>query len=289
MDLEFIQQLIFSDPHTTASVNFPVIVEYIAVIVGACFGAALAFDKKLDIIGAIILGLITGFGGGIIRDTLIPGASVYFLNTPNAVLLSALAAIIIYYFRSIFTHLSTPMLWADAVALALFAILGAEKGFIYNYNPIACILLGAITAVGGGLLRDIFMGETPQLFKQSNFYGICGLLGAAVYIFCCEAWITKPVAATISAICSIGLRWLSIRYNWRTQEPVDYSHKILKPIKRILRYSDGVQEIKNHISDEKIEHKAQPAELIVIDKDQVLVVHEIHAQSPKSSTQSNSS
>lgn len=288
MSWELIQQLIFSDPHTSASISFPVAVEYIAVIVGACFGAALAFDKKLDIIGAIILGLITGFGGGIIRDTLIPGASVYFLNTPNAVLLSTLAAIMVYYFRSIFTHFSSTMLWADTIALALFAILGAEKGLIYNYNPIACILLGAITAVGGGLLRDIFMGETPQLFKQSNFYGICGLLGAAIYIFGCELWIIKPISAALSAVGSIGLRWLSIHYNWRTHEPFDYSHKLLKPIKRILRYTDGVQEVKSHVSDEKIKQKVQPAELIVIDKDQVLVVHEIHARSPQTNTSSQS-
>lgn len=276
---QFLHRFI-TDPETdTTSLNLPLAVEYLAVIVGACIGSALAWDKGLDIIGAVILGILTGFGGGIIRDMLISGANFYFIDTPIAVILSMLAAIAVFYFRRIFSHLEKSIFWLDTLAMALFAFVGAEKALLYGLNPFAAIMLGAITAFGGGFTRDVSLGEIPQVFKQGNYYAICGIAGAASYVFAYELGFIKPAAALMSTIIAVGLRWASLKYNWRTQAPVDYSQHLLKPIKRIMRYSDGVQEVQNDSEAAHLAEKNNPSQLIVIDKNQLLVVHDIDKSS----------
>lgn len=280
---EVMTHIMAETPEQAGTISLPLAIEYIAVIVGAIAGSATAWDKGLDIVGAVVLGLLTGFGGGLIRDVLINGANVYFIDTPGAVVLCTLASIIVYYFRNLFNHLNAPLFLLDTLALALFAFVGAEKGLSYGVNAISCMMLGAITGFGGGLMRDVCMGEMPQLFKQSNFYGICGIAGAAIYVLGVEAHLMKPVAALISSLCTVGLRLGSIKYNWRTQAPVDYSQHLLKPIKRIMRYNDGVQEVHTDTSLGIMEtpEEAAPSQLIVIDKNEVLVVHEVDTNSPE--------
>lgn len=260
-------------PAVATSISVPLTVEYIAVMVGAMAGAATAFDKKLDIMGAVVLSLATGFGGGLIRDIMLPNASVYMLDNPLAIIMATALGLIAYYFRHLFNKMSMPMFWLDIIAVALFAFLGAEKAIHAGYTPIPCAVLGAITAVGGGFLRDICTGSTPELFKPGNFYGIAAVAGATSYVTLLELHVIKVAAAVVCVVVTIALRYLSIKLNWRTQDPIDYSQQLLKPIKRVLRHPDGSQTVSSGTVD--TESLTKPSRLIVVDKKAVLVVHDV--------------
>ena len=239
--------VITTSPINSTYVNVPQVLEYLAVITGCMYGASAAFDKKLDIMGAMTLSLINGFGGGIIRDILIPSTSVYFLDTPSAVVMGLLFG----------------------------AFLGAEKAVAAGYAPISCMILGFITSVGGGYLRDISLDDTPSMFKAGNFNAIAALAGAVVYVGLIELHVVKIFAVVCCVLTTIGLRGFSIIFNWRTQDPVDYSEHVLKPIKRIFRYEDGSQDLAETTAEAREIYHANPADLLVFDKNAVLVVHEI--------------
>ncbi len=267
--------VITTSPINSTYVNVPQVLEYLAVITGCMYGASAAFDKKLDIMGAMTLSLINGFGGGIIRDILIPSTSVYFLDTPSAVVMGLLFGVLTYYFRSLVTLVDKPLQMIDTTSMALFAFLGAEKAVAAGYAPISCMILGFITSVGGGYLRDISLDDTPSMFKAGNFNAIAALAGAVVYVGLIELHVVKIFAVVCCVLTTIGLRGFSIIFNWRTQDPVDYSEHVLKPIKRIFRYEDGSQDLAETTAEAREIYHANPADLLVFDKNAVLVVHEI--------------
>lgn len=267
--------VITSSPVNATYVNIPAILEYIAVITGCMYGASTAFDRKLDIMGAMTLSLINGFGGGIIRDILIPSTSVYFLDTPSAVVIGLFFGVLIYYFRSLMNLMDKPLQMVDTISMALFAFLGAEKAVAAGYAPISCMILGFITSVGGGFLRDISLGDTPAMFKAGTLYAVAALAGAVIYVTLIEIHVVKIIAVVICVISTVGLRGFSILFNWRTQDPVDYSSHVLKPIKRIFRYEDGSQDLAETSVEAREIYHANPADLLVFDKNAVLVVHEI--------------
>lgn len=290
LSIGFLGNLTTQLPADATSMVLPVSVEYIACIVAAMFGAAVAYDRQLDIVGAVFLALLTAFGGGLLRDMMIPGANVYFLDTPGAVISSIIAGLLVFYFRTIFNHISSPMFWLDIISVALFAFLGAEKGLLYGCNPFACIMLGTITAIGGGFLRDASTGNTPQIFKPSNFYGIAALAGAIVYIVLTELHVVKVIGMFACVAVTMLLRYLSVKLNWRTTTSVDYSRYVLTPIKRIMHFPDGSQTVDTQRAHdlEELAEITEPSKLIVIDKNSLIVVSDVDGFYDKDAPSSHS-
>ena len=195
MDTTFLQQA-FSDSQV---LTVPWSIDYFSVVVGVLTGALFACDRKLDIIGTVVLGLVTGYGGGIIRDMLLQTHGVYFTSHPDLILICIAICAFVFYFRGLFRHLDATVFFADALSVGLFALAGASKAFSLEQGFVLSVILGAITAVGGGAVRDICVGETPGNFPAVELLrggrprrivrvrgpGLCG----------------KPVAA-----CGCGLR-----------------------------------------------------------------------------------
>ncbi|MDO5044292.1 MAG: TRIC cation channel family protein [Coriobacteriia bacterium] len=270
-----LSNIVTSTPANTSTINIPVVMEYFAVVIGCMYGGSVAFDRDLDILGCLVISVITGFGGGIIRDVLLPSTSIYFLDTPTAILIGVIAGLVVYFFRSIMVVIDRPLIWADIISVALFVFVGAEKGIALGYSPLSCIVLGFITGSGGGFLRDISMGDMPVMFKAGYLYALAGLIGSITYVTLIEFHVVKTIAFVLCIITVVGLRYVSLRFNLRTQTPVDYSQHIVKPIKRIFRYEDGSQEIAEKGPETTAVYKDNPANLLVIDRNEILVVHEI--------------
>ena len=229
---------------TSATVTVPFFLEYIAVMAGAISGALVAVDRDLDIVGVIVMSLVVGLGGGMLRDILMPTDHVYILEVPSSVILCVMIAILAFYFRDILDQLtSVPMFAFDILTVGLFSFVGAEKGLMADYGVVASIMLGTLTGVGGGVIRDLLLNEIPQIFQQGNFYAIAGFAGSFTYVALVELHIVKLVAAIFCVVVTMGLRVLSVRLIWRTTAPVDLSRHVVKPIKHILRYPDGTVEV----------------------------------------------
>lgn len=227
-----------ADPTQTA-VAIPAVLELGAVMAGAISGALDGCDKKLDIIGVCVLALITALGGGLVRDIILPTDSIYMLDNPLTVILTTVVGVAAFFFSGLFYKLDRPIAVFDIISVALFTVAGADKALLAGYGLIPCVLMGVITGVGGGGLRDICLGRIPNIFKSSNYYAICSFAGAVSYFALVELHVAKLVAATVCVAVVVGLRWLSLRFNLITAEARDLTPRVMGPIARLARRLRG--------------------------------------------------
>lgn len=231
------------DPSQVAGVGIPAVLEYVALTTGAISGALKASEHDLDIIGATTLAMVTGLGGGLLRDIILPTSSIYMLDSPVAILVCFFFGALAFFFSSIFTRMNTMgvYIWVDALSIAAFTAVGAEKALSMGYNPLACTLMGVITAVGGGMIRDICLGVVPGIFRRGQYYAVAAIGGAAAYVVLVEIHLIKPVALLFCVVLTLALRMVSIKYNLQTKGPVDYSSKVTRPLKDAWSSLQGVR------------------------------------------------
>ena len=136
-----------------------------------------------------------------------------------------------FYFRGVFLDLNRSILVADTLSVALFALAGSSKAFAYGLDPVYVVILGTITAVGGGALRDAMAGVTPAIFRGSNFYAVACLGGSVT--FAAMAYFGLPlVEAGFGCVGAVlALRYLSIRFDWKTREYCDLTPRVVAAAK----------------------------------------------------------
>lgn len=215
-------------------------IDYFSVIVGVLTGALFACDRKLDIIGTVVLGLLTGYGGGIVRDLLMQDYGVYFTSHPDLILICIVICAFVFYFRGLFKHLDATVFFADALSVALFALAGASKAFSCDQGIILSIILGGLTAVGGGAIRDICVGETPGIFQRSNFYAVAGLGGSVVYVALAAAGSPLPLAGVACVFAVVFLRYWSVYFDWKTRSEADLTPKVAKGVRAVTHKAERV-------------------------------------------------
>ena len=221
-----------ADPAKTA-VWMPGALEFVAVIAGAVSGALTACEKRLDILGVCVIALITSLGGGLLRDMILSNGSIYMLDHPGAVIGCLITGLVAFFFSGLLYKLNKPIAVFDIISVALFTFSGADKTLLCGYGFVACVLMGVLTGVGGGMCRDICLGRIPNIFKSSNFYAICSLAGAVVYLVMVYCHVVKAVAAAACIAVVLLLRWASLRYNLITAVPVDLTPQIMGPLRRV--------------------------------------------------------
>lgn len=202
--------------------TLPPVVELLAQAIGAASGAVLALRKGYDVIGVSALALAAGAGGGVIRDCLLQTGPPAFLTNGTNVLVqlgSAAAIIILHPFvRRFVRHLATSFTILDALSLSLFAIVGLTKAQACGLAWPAVVLVGIITAVGGGVLRDVLCREEPLLFRPGQFYAFAALGGCLTYILLDHLdYFTQSQTAMISAAVILLMRMGSLRFGWATR------------------------------------------------------------------------
>lgn len=199
------------------AVDWSTMFDYLAVIIGAITGALFAVARKLDIVGTIAIGVITAYGGGIIRDMLLSSHGFFFMQHPLLILACALIAAVVFVFSRSARKLESGLFYADALSMSWFALAGTVKSWNADVGIVLAIVLGTVTAVGGGALRDICTGETPAIFKAGNFYAISAFLGAAFYVTCESFDAPILLSSAGCVIISFALTLLSRHFNWRTR------------------------------------------------------------------------
>jgi uncharacterized membrane protein YeiH len=179
----------------------------------ALSGATAAVKHRLDLFGVLVLSFAAGNSGGIARDVMIGAVPPAAINDWRYVAVSILAGLITFFWYRIIDRLSSPVLVFDGAGLALFAVSGAGKALAFHAGPVAATLLGMLTGIGGGMVRDVLVTEIPTVLR-TELYAIAALIGAAVVVV--GRMLNVPSGATdgIGAILCFGLRLMAIRRGW---------------------------------------------------------------------------
>ena len=180
----------------------------------AVTGAFKAIEHKADIVGIIILATITGLAGGTIRDIVFGKTLPNSLIDPAYVIITVISAIVLFLLYSKMKKHWNLFLKFDAVGLGVFTVIGATFAYnLFGMNFLIIILSGMLTGIGGGILRDVFVNQTPIVFVK-ELYASASFIGAVVFYL--TLLITNEVyAATILGITlTTGLRLVAMKYNW---------------------------------------------------------------------------
>lgn len=213
-------------------VSIPIWLEMLAVVIASISGVLTAREHKLDFIGAVGLAVACGLGGGIIRDVILQKGAVYILDQPLALPMSVATAATAFVFPVIFEKPDRLIAFLDIFAVGLYAAVGADKAMVYDLSPMVCVMMGFFTAVGGGMLRDVFLGQTPGIFLRGNFYAITSIAGATSYVALVENFHASNILALIvCVVITMLLRWISLHYNILTPTEIDLE-RVARPIRQ---------------------------------------------------------
>lgn len=188
----------------------------IGVFVFAISGGILAVRKDMDLLGVITLAFLPAVGGGTLRD-LILGEPVFWLADESVILLAAAGGLTAFFFHSLVENFR-PLRWADAFGMALFAVTGAAKALALGHGYIVVVIMGAMTASAGGLMRDVVANIDPLLLR-AEIYATAALLAGTVYFLCAMFGAPELLAVVAGIAAGFALRGLAIIYNWSLPKP----------------------------------------------------------------------
>jgi uncharacterized membrane protein YeiH len=180
----------------------------------AISGAVAARDKGLDIFGILVVAFTVACGGGIIRDLCIGAIPPAGLSDWRYLTVAMMAAVITMSLGSISKWLNRPVLLFDALGLSLFAVSGARKALEFGHNNEVAILLGIITAVGGGVLRDVLLNRIPVIFEK-EIYASAALIGAGVVVIGNYFGWQNDWVSPVAFLFCFTLRILALYYHWK--------------------------------------------------------------------------
>jgi uncharacterized membrane protein YeiH len=198
--------------------QLPIEFDLAAVFLFALTGVWAATRRGYDIVGAFVLAFVTGVGGGLLRDGIFLQEIPVVLRDERY-LYAVLAAVVIAAVAQRLTQrLELLIVYADALAIGVYAVYGANKSLIAGVPPVAAVLVGLCNAVGGGLLRDVLVREEPLLLKPGQLYFLATLVGCAGFVFLSDTYgMETDLAAWIAIAVTLLLRLLAIRFNWTTR------------------------------------------------------------------------
>ncbi|ADN51605.1 trimeric intracellular cation channel family protein [Vulcanisaeta distributa] len=184
------------------------IFNYIGIVAFAASGAFKAYEKNLDILGGIVLGSSVALAGGIIRDILIgvlPPTNIVYLPYP---IIAIMASLIAYIFYPLIAKYKNALMYADAIGLGTFSAVGAEIATEHGLNILGVILMAAVTAAGGGVVRDVLAGEIPTIFRR-DIYATVAVLGGIIYLVF-KSLLGSETAVLATAIIIVITRFIII-------------------------------------------------------------------------------
>jgi uncharacterized membrane protein YeiH len=200
------------------------ILDLVGVAVFAASGALAAGRKRLDLLGVIVLALVTAVGGGTIRDLLLDRHPLFWLDDPTYLNVNVAAALVtVAIARARLARraaLLTALLVADALGLALFSVAGAQIAERAGLPTASIVLLGTVTGVAGGVIRDVLSAEVPLVLRRGNLYASAAIAGTAVYRVLEASGVAQNAAAVAGMVIVAALRFAAIA--WRLQLPEFY-------------------------------------------------------------------
>jgi uncharacterized membrane protein YeiH len=185
--------------------------ELTGTAVFAISGALAASRAKMDIFGFSFLALMPAVGGGTLRDVVLGRFPVFWVDDTNFVLVAIAAAILVFFFADRPGHRRKILVWMDATGLALFAVLGTEVALQFGTNSLIAITMGVVTAVTGGMIRDIICNEIPLVLTK-EIYATAAFAASTIFVVALSNGFDREWALGISVLLGFLIRGVGIRY-----------------------------------------------------------------------------
>ena len=193
---------------------FVTLLDFIGTFAFAISGALVAVRHRLDLFGVLVLSFAAATTGGLVRDVLLGATPPTSIVDWRYLAVSMLAGLLTFYRHQQVERMRNPVQLFDAVGLALFAVLGADKALAAGLGPVGAVMLGVLTGIGGGITRDVLVAEVPHVLRR-ELYAVAALAGATVVVAGDAFGLpSAPVAVTGAVLC-FTVRWLAIRRGWR--------------------------------------------------------------------------
>jgi uncharacterized membrane protein YeiH len=173
-------------------------------------GGMAGVRARLDLLGVVVLAAVVGLAGGVTRDLLI-GTPPATIRDWRYLAAAGAAGLVCFFAAPLLARVKLGVMIFDAVGLSLFTVTGATKALQFGLGPVPAILLGAITGIGGGMLRDVLLGEIPTVLRE-GLYAVPALLGAAVLVIGEEAGSTSPIFPVLGAVVCVVVRLIGLKY-----------------------------------------------------------------------------
>ena len=206
------------------------IAEWIGTAAFAISGAMVAIDKRTDIFGVLLLSIFTALGGGTVRDILIGHFPPRMFSNGQYVMLAIACALVVFVLARIFKEHYVEMEHEierinnvfDAIGLGVFAVSGASIGMEAGFqdNLLLIVALGTVTAIGGGMLRDVMLQEIPFVLKK-HVYAVAAMLGALTFFLLRNAGMSQPVCYGAGWTATFVLRMLAMHYKWNLPRAIE--------------------------------------------------------------------
>jgi uncharacterized membrane protein YeiH len=179
----------------------------------AASGALAGVQRRMDLLGVVVLGLVTAVGGGTIRDVLLGAVPPFCFNDENYLYLSIVVALLVFYFHHGLDFLRRPLLYFDALGLGTFLVIGTGKALAFKHGFIVSVMMGVMTATAGGVVRDVLSDQVPFIL-QKEIYATACIFGGILYYILYLLGMNEPLTAVISAFLVVVIRIVAIHRHW---------------------------------------------------------------------------
>jgi uncharacterized membrane protein YeiH len=192
--------------------------DLVGIFVFAISGALVAVRKEYDVFGVLVLAAATGLGGGFVRDVLIDATPPEALSDWRYLVVPVAAGVVTFAFHGALGRQERLINVFDAFGLSLFCVLGALKAVEYGLGPLPATLMGALTGIGGGVIRDVLAGRQPIVFR-GELYATPALIGAAIVVVGDELGSSSDGLTVVGAAVCLVLRLLAMWRDWQAPLP----------------------------------------------------------------------
>lgn len=207
---------IVNAPGVTGLGRLERIIDLAGVVTFGLSGALLAVRKRFDVVGIVVLAVTTALGGGVLRDLLIAQGPPKALQDSWYVVLAVTSALVAALAHPLLARVTRPVLVFDALGLGLYCVVGAARGMDAGFSVVASVVLGGLSAVGGGIVRDVLAQEVPLVFRaDSPLYAIPAAGGALLTAVAWQADWHSPVTVVATVTLVVAVRLASLQFGWR--------------------------------------------------------------------------
>lgn len=196
----------------TSNHSVQLTLDLIGVFVFALSGGLVGVRKGLDLLGIIVLSGVAGLGGGVLRDLLIGATPPVGVSDWRLMAVCMLAGVVTFILHPHMSRIARQVRVLDAAGLGLFCVAGSMKAIAYGMQPTTAVFVGVLTAVGGGLVRDVIVGQVPEVLRR-ELYAVPALLGSALVVIAHATHHYTPLVLWACALITFGVRMAAILFN----------------------------------------------------------------------------
>lgn len=187
--------------------------DLVGTFVFAISGVNAARDSRMDIFGAAVIAFVTAVGGGTLRDLLIGSTPVGWMKDPNYIFVILMGIFASIVFRALILRLSKTMFWFDTIGIGLFTVLGLQKTLDLGLSPAVAVMMGIVSSVFGGVIRDTLSNRIPLIFRKEIYATAC-LAGGIIYLLLRETPLNADIRMGLTVAAVITIRSLAVYKKW---------------------------------------------------------------------------